>query len=324
MAAHNWTYDSAVGIYKNHALSNRLMFTSVGATKIFPFAQKVPDFGPHMGDTINIMHVNELPDPANGGRLTEDVRIPIDKLSFGNRPITIEPWGRGVEYTDLARDLGVFDIRSIVQKALTRQMERAMDTAVARAFQDPTSVLICFTPTGLTTGVFATDGTPDVVAPVNITWEHIGILADYMAGNIHMPPYEGEDYVGIGSRKLLRGIKSDPLWQAVHLYLQKGDLFFKGEVGKSGTENIRWIQSNREAAVSNTAGTSAYLGEGFVFGDEGVARAEVESPHLRADPNYQSDFGRMQAVAWYGKLAFASFWNVADDGKAKIIRITSA
>ena len=322
MAAHNWTFDAAVGIYKNHEISNKLLFTSVGATKILPFTQKVPDFGPHMGETINIMHVNELSDPVNGGVLSEDVRIPIDKLSYGNRPITIVPWGRGVEYTDMMRDLGAFDIRNIVQKALTRQMERAMDTAAARAFQDPTSVLVCFTPTGPTTGAFVTDGTPDNVAPSNLTWDHIGILADHLAGGLHIPPYEGEDYVGLACRKLLRGLKTDVLWQAVQLYLQKGDLFYKGEVGK--TENIRWVQSNREQAISNTAGTSTSLGEGFVFGDEGVARAEVESPHLRADPNYQADFGRVQAVAWYGKLAFASYWNVADDGKAKIIRITSA
>jgi N4-gp56 family major capsid protein len=321
MAAHNWTFDADFGIYKNHAMSRDLLFVAVGATKILPFTQKVPDFGPNMGETINLVHVNELPDPANGGQLSEAVRIPIDKLSFGNRPITIVPWGRGVEYTDMLRDLGVFDISNITQKALTRQMERAMDTASARAFQDSTSVLICFTPTGATTGTFTTTGTPGAVASANLTFEHIGILADYMAGTVHIPPYQGEDYVGIGSRKLLRGLKSDTLWRQVYMYLQKGELFFKGELGM--TENIRWVQTNREQAVSNTAGTSTVLGEGFIFGDEGVARAEVESPHLRADPNYQSDFGRVQAVAWYGKLAFASYWNVSDDGKAKIIRITS-
>ena len=57
--------------------------------------------------------------------------------------------------------------------------------------------------------------------------------------------------------------------------------------------------------------------------DEAIARIEVETPHLRLDPNFQSDFGRTQAAAWYGILAFGSVWNVADDGKAKIVAIRS-
>ena len=120
----------------------------------------------------------------------------------------------------------------------------------------------------------------------------------------------------------MRGLKQDNLWQSVALYLRQGDLFYRGEVGM--TENIRWVECHREGAVSNTAGTSTVLGNAFVFGDEAVARVEAEAPHLRADPNYQSDFGRVHAAAWYGKLQFGSFWTTATDGQAKIIRITSA
>jgi len=35
------------------------------------------------------------------------------------------------------------------------------------------------------------------------------------------------------------------------------------------------------------------------------------------------DFGRSHAAAWYGLVALGSIWNVAADGKAKIIRVTS-
>ena len=61
-----------------------------------------------------------------------------------------------------------------------------------------------------------------------------------------------------------------------------------------------------------------------MFGDEGVTRIEVDTPSLYADPNYQSDFGRTKAVAWRGIIAFASLWDTATDGEAKIIRIDSA
>jgi hypothetical protein len=83
------------------------------------------------------------------------------------------------------------------------------------------------------------------------------------------------------------------------------------------------VEINRAMAFSNTAGTSAYLGEAVVFGDEGVAAIEVDTPHLRVQSNYQMDFGRSHAAAWYGLVALGSIWNVATDGKAKIIRVTS-
>jgi hypothetical protein len=106
------------------------------------------------------------------------------------------------------------------------------------------------------------------------------------------------------------------------MYLQKGDLFFKGEAGKA--ENIRAVQVDREEAISNTAGASTVLGDAVVFGSEAVGYVETSPPQLYADPNFQSSFGRVKAMCWQGIYVYFSIWNVADDGKAKIIRITSA
>ena len=323
MSAHNWTYDADIGVHKNHFMSNKLLLTALGACKIVPFTKPFPGVGNTVkgkGETINIMHLNELTDPTTTA-LEEDTRVPIDKLTLGNRTVTLVEWGRGVEYKNLAEQLSKFRPSSYLQKALMRQMERALDTTAAAAFKH-TDVKICFIPTSLTGGTFDTDGTPSSTATANLTFDHMGVLADYIAGDIHTPPYEGDDYIMLSCRKTLRGLKQDTLWQSVHLYLQKGDLFFKGEVGKA--ENIRCIQVDREAALSNTAGASTVLGEAVVFGDEAVGYAEAESPQLYATPNYQDDFGRSKAVAWHSIYVFGSVWDSADDGKAKIIRVTSA
>lgn len=319
--AHSWEFDAPNGVYRNHAISNELLLQSVAKLKVVPFTQPFNGFGKNKGEYVNIFHVKELPDPVSA-QLEESTRIPIDKLQMGSRVIRVVEWGRGVEYTNLDQQLSKFEPANILQKALMRQMDRSMDTAAAAAFQDPAVVKLCFVPTGISSGNFYTDGTPDVVASAALSFDHFGILADYLAGNIHCPPFEGEDYIMLTTRKNLRGLKTDPLWQAVHLYLQKGDLFFRGETGKA--ENIRCVQVDREGAFSNTAGSSTVLGEGVVFGDEGVVRVEVESPSLYADPNYQSDFGRTKAVAWRGILAYAGLWDSANDGEAKMIRLTSA
>jgi len=323
MSAHNWTFDADLGVYKNHAISNQLLVQSVGACKVVPFTRPIAGVGQfkHKGQTVNVMHLKELPDPTSA-ELSEGTRIPIDKLELGTRAITLAEFGRGVEYTNLAQQLGKFDPEQYLQKALKRQMERALDTAAASAFKS-SDVKICFTPTSLTGGTFDTDGTPSTVATANITFDHMGVLADYLAGSIHCPPFEGDDYIMLSCRKTLRGLKQDPLYQQVHMYLQKGDLFFKGEIGK--VENIRCVQVDREAAFANSASASCtVMGEAVVFGDEAVGYVEAESPQLYADPNYQSDFGRTKACAWRGTFVFASVWATATDGESKIIRITSA
>lgn len=323
MPVTNWTEDPP-GIFKNHKISDALLETSTGETVMLPFTQEVEGgLGAHAGQTVNIPSVNRLPVRSNP-RLAEDDEFPIDKLTWNTRAITVTEFGSGVEATNLMMLLNVFNTKNVLQKALMRQMEESLDSAVGLAFRDPASVKICFIPTSATGGVFDTDGTPSTVAASALTYAHIGVLADYLAGDIHCPPVSGTNgnYVMLGTRKLLRGLKDDDKSTAVGLYLRQGDLFFKGELFM--IENIRFVQVDRESALPNSAGSSTVLGNGLLFGDEAMARVEADTPHLRMDPNYQSRFGTRQAAAWYGVLEYGSFWDSADDGRAKIIRITSA
>ena len=266
------------------------------------------------------MHINHLPDAASS-ELGEDNQIPIRKLSWGNRSLTLKEYGEGVQYTELMEQLAVFKPSDSLQKELKNQMDRAMDTEAARAFLDSLSVKLVYSPTGLTGGTWSVNGTPGALATAGLMYDHCQDISDYMRDVIHVPFYEGDNYVGLSCNKNLKSLSRDRYWQQWHQYLQKGDYVFKGEQGMAA--RIRWVEINRAAALSNVAGSSSVLGEAVVFGDEAVARLEALAPHLRLNPNYQGRFGTVQAAAWYGILAFGSVWNVADDGKAKIVRIGS-
>lgn len=320
MALATWTFSAPDGVYKSHYISNKLLHVAVEEMKMLPFTTPVNDFGKGRGETVTLMHIKHVPEPASA-ELEEATRIPIDQIEMDSRAITLVEMGRGLEYTNLFDQLSKFDIKNEIQKALKIQMERCMDTAVAAAFKH-TDVKVIFIPTSLTGGTWDTDGTPSTAATHNLTFDHMGVVSDYMAGDLHIPFYKGDNYVGCFARKALRGLKQDPLWQQVHMYLRKGELFFKGEAGMA--ENIRSVQIDRENALSNSIGTGSITGQGVVFGDEAVARVEAEAPHLRADPNYQSDFGRTKAIAWYGIVKFAPFWASASDGEAKIVRLDSS
>lgn len=316
-----WNYDAATGTYKSHALSGELLKLAALKWKFVPFTKKLDGYGKKMGETFTMPFYDALSIPANNGELSEKSRIPIDTLSMTTYSITIKEWGRGVEYSSLAEDLSKLSPKTGAQKRLTDQMNECMDNAAAAAFTGTHAKLI-YQPTSLTGGTMDTDGTASTTALVNLTKHHLAAIRDYMMNNIHCPFYESEWYIGLLSTKALRGLKDDRVIQAFNLYLQKGDLLYKSEVGSC--ESIRLVEVNNANALDNSIGSGDCLGEGVVFGDDAVGRIEIDYPELRADPNYQSDFGRRRAVAWYGTVAFDVMFQSANDREARIVRIGSA
>jgi len=315
-----WAYDAATGVYKNHHISGKLLEAAAREFKFVPFTQKVDDFGKGMGETVTLLYYNPLSDPSSA-ILDEDTRIPIDTLTQATQSITIKEWGRGVEYTSLAEQLSKFDPKTAAQKALKDQMRQSMDVAAADQFCG-TDAKVIFIPTSLTGGTWDIDGTPSTQATKNVTKHHLSAIRDYMAKDLHVPFYEGEHYIGLFSTKALRGLRDDRVIEAWNLYLRKGDLIYRGEVGQ--VESVRCIEITNDSALSNSKGLSNILGEGVIFGDDAVARIEIEFPHLRAQPNFQGDFGRRKAVAWYGTVAFGVKFPVATDRLARIVRISSS
>lgn len=324
MGAHTWTSDAAVGVYKNHHITNQLLITATGKCKIAQFAKPFPGNEgktfKRKGETVNIMHVKEPTAPTSYD-LDESTKVPINKVELGNRAVTIGEKGRGMSYTDLKEQLSKFAPKTYLQAALIRDLTNALDDSAGAALTS-TDAKIRFIPTSLTGGTFDTDGTASTVATANLTAVHIGVLADYLSTTIHCPPYENDDYICLSCSKTLRGLKDDEKIQSVEKYLRKGDLFFIGEVGK--WENLRFVEVHRESALSNTAGTSTVLGRAVVFGDQAIGYAEAESPSLRVDPDHQKDFERVKAIAWVGTYVHGAVWNTATDGEAKIIVVDSA
>ena len=320
MGTFTWAYDAATGVYKNHHLSGKILKLAAKEFKFVPFTKKVDSYGKGMGESVTLIYYKALALPGNG-QLEEETRIPIDPLTMGKQSITIKEWGRGVEYTDIAKQLSKFDPEDGAQAALKDQMNDVMDNAAATEFTG-TDVKIAFIPTSLTGGTWDTDGTASTQATENLTKEHLGVIRDYMAKDIHVPFFETDHYIGMFATKSLRGLKQDKAIEAWMMYLRKGEIIYKSEVGRC--ESIRLVEVTNENALSNSVGSNSVLGEGVVFGKDAVARIEIEFPHLRAQPNYKGDFGRRHAVAWYGTVAYGVKFPTATDREARIIKVVSA
>jgi N4-gp56 family major capsid protein len=314
MAQQTWTFDAPTGTYKNHTLSSDLRQAAIVDTKFMQFVKPEAGYGRKKGDTITITRVSNLTVPTDG-TLAETTRIPEDILTIQTVGITVVEWGRSVPYTSLSEDLSEFNIENSVQAALKNQMKVVMDNASSAAFK---TGQIKAEQTGVSAINFDTGGTATGAAIANLNLYGVEQIRDYMYSTLFVPPFEGDDYIGLVSTFAARGIKQDPAWETWHKYTDP-QAKYNAEIGR--LENIRFVESPNVNALKKNAGTSTTTGEAVFFGMDPVVMAVCQDPELRVA--IPQDFGRQKNVAWYGILQFGIVWSTSTAGEARIVHYTS-
>ena len=314
MAQFQWQFDAPSGVFKSHAMSQKLYMAALENSVFMDFMQPVDGYGRKKGDTVTLTRIAAMTEPSSPD-LTEGERIPEDQYSISTTSITVNEIGRAVPFTSFAEDLTFFDLENGIQRRLRDQMRLSLDTKAATAYK---TAQVKYIPTGVAAGTFDTDGTASTSATANWNVFHIEEVRDYMFDTLYTPPWEGDDYVAIFRTLGLRGIKRDPAWEEWHKYTDP-QAKYNNEIGR--IENVRHVETNHSNALGKK-GTGSVLGEGVVFGQDSVAMAEVLTPELRAD--VKGDFGRSRAVAWYGILNFGIIWDTANAGQARIVHVTSS
>ena len=314
MAQFQWQFDAPSGVFKSHAMSQKLYMAALENSVFMDFMQPVDGYGRKKGDTVTLTRIASMTEPTSPD-LTEGERIPEDQYSISTTSITVNEIGRAVPFTSFAEDLTFFDLENGIQRRLRDQMRLSLDTKAATAYK---TAQVKYIPPGVAAGTFDTDGTASTSATANWNVFHIEEVRDYMFDTLYTPPWEGDDYVGIFRTLGLRGIKRDPAWEEWHKYTDP-QAKYNNEIGR--VENIRHVETNHANALGKK-GTGSVLGEGVVFGQDSVAMAEVLTPELRAE--VKGDFGRSRAVAWYGILNFGIIWDTANAGQARIVHVTSS
>ena len=143
-----------------------------------------------------------------------------------------------MEYTNLAEQLSKFKPSNFLQKELKKQMTNSLDTEAAKAFKDALAVMICFTPTSIAGGTFGVAGAPMATATVGLSFDHCKILVDYLADTIHVPPYEGDNYVGLSCNKNMRALKNDRELAAAAPLSPEGRLLLQGRTGAERADPV--------------------------------------------------------------------------------------
>ncbi len=291
MGAFTWEGSLLTGYSTCEEMSKELRYAAVDQFEIAQFCRPEPGFGRKLGDTINITKIKNLTTPTSAV-LTEHEDIPTDTLTIGTTAIQAVELGRAIEYTSLSDEFARFDVKIPVQRRLKDQLAAVNDDIAADAFK---TSYVCAVPVSSTSITWDTDGILSTIALANLNVTHCGVIRDYMRSTLKVPFYENGNYIGLGSTKLLRGIKSDPDFKEWRVWLKPGDVLFKSEVGT--VEQIKWIEVTNTDSLSGTKGVGSVLGEGLVFGEDGVAVAEVLTPELRAA--IPGGYGRWKGMAWY-------------------------
>lgn len=312
MPQHTWVFDAPTGVYKNHAMSQRLFEAAIEETVFMDHVGSVDGFGRKRGESVTLTRIAEIAE-VDDSELSETQRIPEDVFALATTQITVKELGRAVPYTSLSDDLSEFDIDSAVQRKLRDQMKLILDSKGARSFKN---TLIKYVPTGATSNVISTNGTPGAQATGNLNFFHVEEIRDFMYDTLRVPMIGGS-YVAVARTLALRGIKRDPAWEEWKKYTDP-QAKFNNEVGR--IEDVRFQETNHAKALGKV-GQNSVLGETIVFGEDAVVMAEAMTPELRAA--MPQDFGRSKAVAWYGILEFGLPFPTANAGEARIVHVTS-
>jgi hypothetical protein len=189
-----------------------------------------------------------------------------------------------------------------------------MDRMCARALKQTPIKVTSSSPTAVT---FDTDGVMSSNPSGNLNVAHLGLMRDYLAGDLKCPPFADGSYVLIGSTFALRGIKSDTNYRE-WFSRTTAQPMMTGEIPR--IENIRIIETNHFAALDNSIGSGGESGEAIMFGADAAFLATVEEPELRR--GLPMDLGRFFEVGWVGTTAAGLVWDLAS--QARVLHWTAA
>ena len=312
-----WAPAEDGGYLANKRLSRQIRHVAQPQMKFLQFVRPEPGMGKNVSDTIDFDKITNILVPANRDGLAETLPIPESKFQVLRGNLVVKEFGNSVPYTGKLSALAEFDPANIAQRVLTDDQAKTIDAIIASYFK--AGQVIATPRTGGGGGLSITNGiaAPTATADKNLDLDDAKSILDHMKASLLIEPYDGENYVCVGSVKALRGIKNSADFK---LAAQYGDpeRLFTGEVGK--IEGCRFVETNNVLSLEHSIASTG-LGEAVFFGADPVVEGIVIAPEIRA--KIPTDYGRSRGVAWYALMGHATPWRYIPDSQARIVWVTS-
>jgi len=311
--------DAQGGYFTNPRLSKKLRHALEPLCKFRQFVDTKEAFGKHAGQTVIFNKISNI--STAGGTLVETNTMPEHQYSAARGTISLSEWGNAVPFTYKLDALSEWPVDDPTQHVLRNDMVQVLDKACGLQYKLTCRKYVCLT---TATGTMESRAEGNTFATSNIAKVgpavyHLEECVDWLRGH-NIPPYNGEDYVGIFSVNALRTIARDGAFTEAAKYGDPNRLF-AGEVGRIA--GVRCVRETNYLAntLGSSSGTNA-LGEGIIFGANSVIEGIALPEELRQ--KIPTDYGRSKGLAWYALLGWKKQYKSADSGQDDhAIHITS-
>ncbi len=314
MAGQVWETSAAGGYMYSGELSQVLRNALQPMTRFVQHcdADDFTDKGLHAGEAFQWNIYSDV--SAQGGRLTENVRMPETSFTITQGSGTVYEFGNSVPYSGLLDDRSAHPVKQIIHKALKNDCVKAFESEAHAQFAATPLTVTPDSGSSATAIAFETTGTPAATNALAMNNVHVKLISDQMKER-NIPVYEDGNYRCIGRPSTFRDFKDD--LEAIHQYQDQGfSLIINGEIGRS-YEGIRFFE---QTAIASQGWSGGLSDQAFFFGSDTVLEAIVVPPEIRG--KLPGDFGRDKGVAWYAQEGFALVHTIAAD--ARIVEWASA
>jgi len=315
-----WVPSADGGFLANPKLSSKLRYAAQAMMKFNQFVRPEPGLGKGVGDTLDFDKISDIVNPTSITGISELNAMPESKFIITRGQLVMTEYGNSIPWTGKLETLAEFNPNNIAQQVLRNDMAKTIDAIVARTMK---RCAITATPTAAGAITIAVETTPSTGWYAGgLTAEHIYAVRDYLKAVLKCEPFDGENYIAVGSVRALRSLRKDTDWKDAAKFGDPERLF-SGEVGRF--DGIRFIESNNDAALDNGLqnGGNDVGGEMLIFGADPIVSGTAIAPEIRA--KVPSDYGRSKGVAWYALMGHQVPWRAnLDSGAARCVWITAS
>jgi len=330
-----WTWDAAIGVYKNPALSTLLRDAASARCRVAPWVKMVPGLGRRAHETVTITRVSV---PSQEPTATLGENLPIPEFELSRVSLLVNEYGRATPYHSLDEDLCRFDLANPVQCRLYEQLFLIMDAAPLAAFKSTPVKLVL-----RDEGPIANGNYIDTITDGNLThepytglraWLHAKIIpalnirsirherciaeneledvVDQMESDLLVPKING-GYVCFLGHRVARTVRRMAHFEAWQLYKNPEGREI-GEIGRMSFDelpHLTFIEVPNSSVLDRD--------EAIFFGAEAVAGVETTPFELRAA--LPTDYGRSKMVAVYGVAGYCLIWSSAKPGECRVLHL---
>jgi len=308
MSQQIWAVNSLGGYLHSDAFSKQVRHSAQPLMMFRKFVDVEKAMGKNVGDAVLFSKISNI--STQGGTLSETATIPKNNYTIKRGTLTINEYGNSIPYTLKAKTLAEVSVNDMVRTVLQNDMAKVLDSAAAAQFKTSDYKA---TVSNTATTTFGTAGAALATSSGSMSDKNVRDIIDRLK-TLNIPKRSDGNYVCIASTNAIRGLYD--FFESKIMQTNAKPLY-SGEVGKY--YGCRFIEETN--VLVNTLGSGSVDGEAVFFGSDAVREGVVIPEEIRID--LPKDFGRDQAIAWYGLTGFVKTWDYSSDAETRIIHVTS-